>query len=183
MGKRVFAALLLITSTSTLTASDRYPRWDAVSCDKLAEELRLPARLEESRHRPPIWEQADGVLATLMPALQGQRCRFRFEQLFEGLDDQDLFPVTNRLLDVAAEALKGLSLLSPSGCELGVLLENTLQDNATQFVAPFFGVRYRTTGGETVSTGRQLLDGALKVKWGSVKGRILVDTSAPATER
>ena len=86
---------------STLVASDRYPHWDAVSCDKLSEELRLPVRLKESRK--PSRQSGSrqiGSLATLLPALQGQQCNFRFEQLFEGLDEQELFPVTNRLLAV-----------------------------------------------------------------------------------
>ena len=180
MDKWVLSAALVLSLVVPLEASERHVRTEAVNCQDLADDLNIPAHLRDARHRPPLWEQVDVVLVRVIPALQGQQCSFRFEELFKGLGEDEWLPLTNRLLAAVPRAsLQGQRIWSSSGVPLGSFLSVVSEDSEAPWPAfhAFYSLRYRSNDGAVNSSGRSLLQGSLTLKWADAKGKVAVDTT------
>ena len=179
MVKSLASLPVLFLAVISVPAGDGLPQPEAVDCRRLSASASAPSHLRDSHRRPPLWQQVDAALARLVPRLQGQECTYRFTDLFKGLDDDDLVPLTNRLLSVAPGAsLEGVVIYDRTGAEMG-RFERSVASDLKPALTPFhtfFAFSYRTPAGALMSTDRRLLEGDALMKWADVKERVVVDT-------
>jgi hypothetical protein len=149
-------------------------------CGRILGEMKLPKKLKtKGKTRIGVVKDVDQTLHNLEQELQGHDCSFTFGQVFQMKNDEDLLPLTNRVIAIAPEdTFSRLTVLTREGEVLGTYAGRVRYERSGNLYArgsyTIYYFQYKDSDGDLHSVGNNLLLDSFGIRWADIRNRTAV---------